>query len=144
MFRQVGIQLPPGQMSVEELRACEAVLVIGEPIVGFLCLEVLDGQAHLSQVAVLLDRTGEGLGTALIAAAIHWATEHDFPAMTLTTYRDVPWNGPYYARRGFLELHDAQLSPGLLAARTHEREIGLDDLGPRIAMRLPLREDSNA
>ena len=135
MFLQVGIALPPGQMSVDELRACEVVFVIGEPIVGFLCLEVLDGQAHLAQVAVRPGCTGQGLGTALIAAATGWATDSEFPAMTLTTYRDVPWNAPFYARRGFRELRDAELSPKLLAVRTHEREIGLDDLGPRIAMR---------
>jgi len=139
MFRQAGIILPPGQMSVEELRACEVVFVIGEPIAGFLCLDVLDGQAHLAQIAVRPGCTGQGLGTVLIAAAIVWAKERGYPAMTLTTYRDVPWNGPYYARRGFLELGDSELGPGLFAARVQERELGLDELGPRIAMRLPLR-----
>lgn len=142
MFRQAGIILPPGQMSVDELRACKAVFVIGQPIAGFLCLDVLDGQAHLEQIAVRPGRTGQGLGTALIAAAIAWAMDRGFLVMTLTTYRDVPWNGPYYARRGFQELGDSELGPGLLAARMHERELGLDDLGPRIAMRLPLQDSS--
>ena len=28
---------------------------------------------------------------------------HDFDEITLATYRDVPWNGPFYASEGFVE-----------------------------------------
>jgi hypothetical protein len=56
--------------------------------------------------------------------------------MTLTTFRDVPWNGPYYAALGFEVIDD--LSPELAAMREHERAIGDDDFGPRVAMRLAL------
>jgi hypothetical protein len=56
--------------------------------------------------------------------------------VTLTTFRDVPWNGPFYAKLGFRELR--HLSPGLAAMREHERLIGDDDFGPRIAMRKDL------
>ncbi|HUJ66088.1 MAG TPA: hypothetical protein VLX59_11150 [Acidimicrobiales bacterium] len=58
------------------------------------------------------------------------------PAVTLTKFRDVAWNGPFCARLGFREVED--LSPGLAAMREHERAIGGDDLGPRIAMRKDL------
>jgi hypothetical protein len=51
----------------------------------------------------------------------------------LTTYRDVPWNGPFYARRGFRTI--SRLGPGLRAIRDHEKAIGDDGFGPRIAMR---------
>ena len=53
--------------------------------------------------------------------------------MTLTTFRDVPWNGPYYARLGWSTLHAADLPPGLAAARQQERDLGLDEW-PRQAM----------
>ena len=29
--------------------------------------------------------------------------QHDFDEITLATYRDVPWNGPFYASEGFVE-----------------------------------------
>ena len=58
------------------------------------------------------------------------------PAITLITYADVEWNAPYYRRRGFAEL-DA-LTPGLAAMRAEEIAMGLDQLGPRIAMRREL------
>jgi hypothetical protein len=54
----------------------------------------------------------------------------------LTTFRDVPWNGPYYAALGFTAVDDR--SPGLMAIREHERAIGDDDFGPRFAMRKDL------
>jgi hypothetical protein len=53
--------------------------------------------------------------------------------MTLTTFRDVPWNGPYYTRLGWSTLHAADLPPELAAARKQERDLGLDEW-PRQAM----------
>jgi len=138
MFQQVGITLPPGQMSISELRVAPAVFVIGDPIIGFICLDRLDGIAHLAQIAVLPTHTGKGIGTALIAAGIDWARRNSYPGMVMTTYRDVPWNGPYYERRGYHVLPEAELTPALAAVRAHERELGLDDLGPRVAMRIDL------
>jgi hypothetical protein len=72
----------------------------------------------------------------LVNAVCDWATAEGLPAVTLTTFRDVAWNGPFYAKLGFRELVD--LSPGLVAMREHERAIGDDDFGPRIAMRKEL------
>ena len=37
---------------------------------------------------------GRGVGTALLERARAWAVEHGYHAMTLTTFRDVAWNGP--------------------------------------------------
>jgi hypothetical protein len=65
-----------------------------------------------------------------------WAGANGYPAVTLTTFRDVPWNGPFYARLGFRVLDD--LPAGLEAIRQHEKDIGDDDFGPRVAMRRDL------
>ncbi len=138
MFLQVGIELPPGQMTVEALRGAKAVFVIGEPISGFACLDELDGVAHLTQIAVRPDQAGQGYGSALIAAAVNWAQAQEYEAMTLTTFREVPWNGPFYAHRGFELVDEGDYSPGLASCRSSERNVGLDDLSPRVAMRRPL------
>jgi hypothetical protein len=53
--------------------------------------------------------------------------------MTLTTFCDVPWNGPYYTRLGWSTLRAADLTPELAATRQHERDLGLDEW-PRQAM----------
>jgi hypothetical protein len=48
------------------------------------------------------------------------------PALTLTTFTQVPWNAPYYARCGFRLLDDDFLAPGLRKIREHEAALGLD------------------
>ena len=57
-------------------------------------------------------------------------------AVTLTTYRDVPWNAPFYRRVGFEVVDDP--TPGVAEVRAAERAEGLDAFGPRVAMRLAL------
>lgn len=57
--------------------------------------------------------------------------------MTLTTFRDVPWNAPFYARAGFRELAAAELSPELAELVREEAARGLDP-ERRVVMRCPL------
>lgn len=85
---------------------------------------------------MLPDEQRRSIGKNLIEAARKWARANNFEAVTLTTFGDVPWNAPFYQRLGFSTLSD--LSPGLEAIREHEREIGDDAFGPRIAMRKEL------
>jgi hypothetical protein len=59
-------------------------------------------------------------------------------ALTLTTYTEVAWNGPYYGRLGFQPLADADLTTGLRRIRAEEAAHGLDQW-PRQAMRRDLR-----
>jgi GNAT superfamily N-acetyltransferase len=104
---------------------------------GFALLDVVDGCAHLEQLAVAPACQRRGIGRALIAAAAAWARERSLPALTLCTYRDVPWNGPYYRRVGFRALDADELTPGLVRLRHHDTALGLD-VAPRICMRLEL------
>ena len=78
----------------------------------------------------------QGRGRALVEAVCSWAAANGYPAVTLTTFRDVPWNAPFYSKLGFREL--TELTPGLEAIRSHERAIGDDEFGPRIVMTLGL------
>jgi hypothetical protein len=61
----------------------------------------------------------------------------------LSTFRDVPWNAPYYRRLGFTDIVDAALSPALLQIRQEHIERGLDETR-RVFMRKPLILDSAA
>jgi GNAT superfamily N-acetyltransferase len=128
----------PFEVSVtdERLASATLVLVAGEPVIGFAGLETVDGQAHLWQLSVHPDAARRGVGSALVQAACQWARGAGFASMTLTTYRDVPWNGPFYEKLGFRPL--TELTPGLAALREHERAIGEDSYGPRLAMRRDL------
>jgi GNAT superfamily N-acetyltransferase len=132
IFLDVGIG--PFRQSEDENHLAKAAVVFasGDPAVGFACVEVVDGAAHIWQVSVHPQAGRAGRGRALVDAVCDWAATEGLPAVTLTTFRDVAWNGPFYKKLGFRELGD--LSPELSAMREHERANGEDDFGPRIAM----------
>lgn len=136
LFADVGIGPFTALEEDDHLASAAVVLVAGAPAKGFACVDAVDDVAHLWQLSVHPAFGRQGLGRALVEAVCEWATDHGYPAVTLTTFRDVPWNGPFYERLGFREM--VELSPGLSAIRRHEREIGDDDFGPRVAMRKEL------
>jgi GNAT superfamily N-acetyltransferase len=136
MFEEVGIGPFANDESENHLALSAVVFVAEDPPVGFASVEIVDGVAHLWQLAVRPSAGRRGLGKALIASVCDWARSHHIDAVTLTTFRDVPWNGPYYERLGFRPLD--HLTPGLTLIREHERAVGDDDFGPRIAMRRDL------
>jgi hypothetical protein len=47
--------------------------------------------------------------------------------MTLTAFRDIPWNGPYYTRLGWSTLSEPDLPPQLAEVRRQERDLGFDE-----------------
>jgi GNAT superfamily N-acetyltransferase len=136
VFAEVGIGPFAESEQENHLDKAAVVFAIGDPALGFACVEVVDGAAHIWQLSVLPQAARGGRGRALVGAVCDWASANGLPAVTLTTFRDVAWNGPFYARLGFRELEE--LSPGLAAMREHERAIGDDDFGLRIAMRKDL------
>jgi GNAT superfamily N-acetyltransferase len=136
VLRVAGMDLPDIPFPVDELHEPEAVFVVGRPPVGFVQVGNVDGLAHVQELAVLPASMRKGIGSALLGAACDWARGAGYAAITLTTYADVAWNAPFYAARGFREL--AELTPGLVELRDWERDIGLDAMGRRLAMRREL------
>lgn len=139
LFRVAGLELPDLPLPVDALHTAKAVFVAGRPPVGFVQVDEVDGLAHVRAFAVLPSFMRKGIGSALLDAACGWAREHGYAAITLTTYAEVAWNGPFYAARGFAELSEqTELTPGLRAIRDTERDLGLDAVGRRVAMCRPL------
>ncbi|GLW63261.1 hypothetical protein Arub01_15050 [Actinomadura rubrobrunea] len=132
LFAPLGIVFPPGPTVIEELIGRDVrVLVAGTPPVAFAAFRPMDGATHLEQIAVRADRVRKGIGTRLLRAVLERAGR---PGVTLLTFRDVPWNAPWYARHGFAELPQDRWGPGLRARWDAEIEAGLHALGPRTAM----------
>lgn len=102
----------------------------GRPV-GYLIWQEVDGAAHIDQVSVHPRAARRGVGRALIE---HLAEESGGAALTLTTFVEVPWNAPYYARLGFRTLADAELTVGLREIVAEETSMGLDRW-PRVCMR---------
>jgi GNAT superfamily N-acetyltransferase len=131
MFAGRGIVFPPGPTVIEQLDGQARVLVLGDPPIGFAALSDLDGGPYLEQISIHAARAGQGLGRLLLQSALEEADG----ALTLLTFRDVPWNAPWYARFGFTELPQAAWGPHLRARWQAEIDAGLHELGPRLAMR---------
>ncbi len=96
-----------------------------EPV-AYLMAGLVDGCLQVEQVTVHPDSARRGLRRSLLEHAASQAAADDLPALTLTTFAQVPWNGPYYARRGFRVLDDAEITLGLRAIRQREAAHGMD------------------
>lgn len=140
-FRSIGLEAiaddPPP--SADELlphvraRAAWVADVDGE-IVGYAIASVVDGEGHIDQLSVVPEMQRQGIGQSLLQAALGWSERERHPSVTLTTFVDVPWNGPWYERQGFRFLRSDELGPELRAIRERERAAGLE-IRPRAAMR---------
>ena len=113
-----------------------AVDVADRPV-AYASASVVDGEGHLDQVSVRRSYARRGIGGALVEHVCEWATTQGLHAVTLTTFRDVEWNGPLYERYGFVPLAEVEHGPELTAIRAAERAAGID-VAPRIAMRRSL------
>lgn len=108
----------------------------GRPI-GFVRVEIVDDLPHVEQVSVLPSHAGRHTGAWLLAVAADWARDVGYPRMTLRTFSEVPWNGPYYQRLGWRVLPDDAGGPQLQALAQREHALGLTRW-PRQAMVLDL------
>lgn len=106
----------------------------GEPV-GFSAWSERDGAPYLEQLDVRRAYMGQGIGTRLLEAAAHAAGEGP---LWLTTYAHVPWNKPYYERRGFAVVPEAACGPEVRAVLAAQRA-ALPDGDQRVAMRRAAR-----
>ena len=94
-------------------------------LAGFLSAEQVDNQLHILELSVGQHFQGQGLGRKLLLAAIEYSRERELDGLTLTTFRDLPWNAPFYQRFGFETLSAAETTPHLLAILGQEIDHGL-------------------
>jgi GNAT superfamily N-acetyltransferase len=113
-----------------------AVAPDGAPA-GFAVAQPQGGRLHLRELSVDPAHGRQGLGAALVRAVIERARSLGLAGVSLTTFRTVPFNAPFYARLGFRESDDKNLAQTLL------REVpdGVD-LSERVAMVLDFRSMS--
>jgi GNAT superfamily N-acetyltransferase len=142
LFRTIGFDFcadGPIRDVAEHMRALECGLtLVAETaeglIAGFAMFEPLDGDTHLIEIDVDPAHQKRGVARRLIAAGEAYARLKGFDGMTLTTYRDVPWNAPYYRRLGFEDFRPGPEREGLIRTINEEADLGFA-FAPRIAMR---------
>lgn len=105
--------------------------------VGFVSAEEVGDTLHVWELAVDSARQGQGIGRRLMGAARGHASDRGLAAVTLTTFRDVAWNAPFYQRLGYRVLEAAEITPNLAGHLSDEIGRGLP-AERRCAMRLDL------
>jgi GNAT superfamily N-acetyltransferase len=104
-------------------------------VVGMARLTQLDQSVlSLDQVSVDPGHARSGIGRQLLQTAAQRARELGYQSIVGTTFRDIPFNAPFYAALQAVE--DGDPHPTMLQRRAVETDLGLDDLGQRIIMRL--------
>ena len=108
-------------------------------IVGFLSAERFVNSLHIWQMAVHSDFQKKGIGRALIDEAKQAAASAGLTNLTLTTFRHVAWNEPFYASCGVRTLKPNDLCERLKATLDAEVRAGLP-LDQRRAMSCSILE----
>jgi GNAT superfamily N-acetyltransferase len=133
-FDALGIGPLEAGTNLDNLSRAIAVLVVGNPPVGFCALEELDGQGHVEGLYVIPESGRRGLGRDLLEAACEAARAEGFTRVTLVTFADVPFNAPFYLRASFRVARDDELGDELRAIVEGEVASGLAALGRRVAL----------
>ena len=98
---------------------------VGEAMAGFLLAERFSRELHIWEMDVAPAFQRRGIGAGLVRAAQIDARNTGIAALTLTTFRDVAWNGPFYARLGFEEVTALDAHPRLAGELANEVDDGL-------------------
>jgi ribosomal protein S18 acetylase RimI-like enzyme len=101
-------------------------------VIGLAVAWEVDDEGHLDELAVVPDHGRRGIGRALVDEVVAWTRARGLPSITLTTFRDVPWNAPYYERLGFHVVDP--LTPALQALVDQQATWGLEP-SLRVVMR---------
>ena len=104
----------------------------GAPV-AFLLAAVVDGELHVEELDVDPDHQRRGIGRALVERAADEARARGLRSMTLLTFRDVPWNAPFYASAGFVAIDRHAMGPELTAKA--EIDATRMDASRRVVMR---------
>lgn len=99
----------------------------GDGPVAFLAARVEGERLHIDELDVQDGQHGKGLGKRLLSHARDWARAQGLKSLSLTTFRNIPWNAPYYASFGFSEWDADQAPASIRQALRQEAANGLPD-----------------
>jgi GNAT superfamily N-acetyltransferase len=102
------------------------VAACADDIVGFGLCERIGRFSHLHQMSVRPRCVGHGIGSTILCRLLKAAKRREDEAMTLITYTDIPWNRPFYARRGFIDVPLSEAPEYLSRLLAGERALGVD------------------
>jgi GNAT superfamily N-acetyltransferase len=96
-----------------------------EIVVGYAISREVDDTLYLQQIDVEPEHGRRGIGSALVNTVCDWARHQGYEIVSLSTFRDLPWNAPFYSKLGFHPIDEAELTTGFQQIRLKEFEAGL-------------------
>ena len=105
--------------------------------VGFAITRPRGKGLYLDQVSVHPDYGRNGIGRALVLRVLREAEARRLPHVSLSTFRDLAWNGPFYASMGFAELPREKYESYMYEIEDAQRKYM--DVGKRCFMRRRVR-----
>lgn len=105
--------------------------------VGFAMCSVREPDLYLDEICVHSDHSRQGLGEALLKRIMREAQMRRLGSVSLSTFRTVPWNAPFYAKHGFKEVAQAKWTGWMNELNTLQAETL--DVSQRCFMRRPVR-----
>jgi predicted N-acetyltransferase YhbS len=132
---------PPMSLAFVERKIAAQELIVAVnaegTCVGFVMFEPQPARIYIQELDVLTSHAGRRIGAALIEQVAQLARSRQIMQLVLSTYREVPWNAPYYRRLGFRDIDEAELDVALRARRDAHIARGLDE-SKRVFMRRDL------
>lgn len=102
---------------------------------GFALMSRHSPDLYLDQISVDPAHGRRGIGANLLGLVIARADALKLRGVVLSTFRDLAWNGPFYARHGFVELAREDMKKWMLELETIQSETM--DVSLRCFMRRP-------
>ena len=109
-------------------------------------IELFDSPLQLTISLARTDAVVDAAGSALDASGVKLdqgqlarveAEHRKLPHVSLSTFRDLPWNGPFYASMGFREISRQQFEPYMI--EIEEAQKPFMDVTKRCFMRRKVR-----
>ena len=109
-----------------------------EELVGFALCSDRGDDLYLDQLSVLPNHGRQGLGGRLVRRCLQEAESRSHRRVSLSTFRKVPWNGPFYRKLGFREIPVWRLNEWQLGIREAQR--ATMDIRLRCFMQRPVKQ----
>jgi len=105
---------PP--LGADRFEACRVVVAANRrsgDIIGFTAMRLLDDFLYLDNISVEPGASGKGVGKSLLASVEAYAQVCQLHAISLTTFREPRWNGPWFRQHGFHPMLAERIGDGL-------------------------------
>ncbi len=118
-----GLTTPPFLLKAQAENRLWVTAVDHRPV-GFIVAKFLAQACFIVELDVHPDYGRLGMGSALVKVCCQSAGDQGFNHVLLTTFRQIPWNIPFYQRLGFEILPEEQWSQEIEAIVSHEARYG--------------------